>query len=223
MVDEPTWERLQDAIEDALELRGPEGARILSLIESDDEELDDPAQALLDEWKIDGTRTAEWAMRKIKVARARIDDTEALAAIERAAIDDWVSRETARAVHDVDFFERKIGAFHRELLEIEPRRKTLALPGGDSKITAGGLSLEVENEDAAVEVLEGLVDNPGEVVKYGATIIKSEVKKRFGGKAGKEPGQYPVVDAKTGTVIAGVKLVRGEATHKVIPTEHEEG
>lgn len=219
MTDEATWDRLQQSIEDALTLTGPDDGAIRELIDSDAIEVGDDAEALLEAWKIDGIRTAEWAMRKIRQARAHLDEATTLAEEEIAAIVAWRDRQTTRAVHDLEFFERKIGAFHAELLETEPRRKTLELPAGTSKITAGQLSVDVYDEAAAVEAFEEMLDNPADAVKYEAKVRKAEAKKWAVHKAGKEPGAYPMYDPATGEELPGVRIVRGEPSHKVTPAE----
>lgn len=81
-------------------------------------------------FRIDGPKTAEWALLKLRRARARQAENTALADAERERINEWEATENAKLDHDADFFTMLLLDWHHRVLAEDPGRKTIALPAG---------------------------------------------------------------------------------------------
>lgn len=79
---------------------------------SDDE---DKNEAASEEWHIADDLTADWAIAKIKAARADLERKERLAAEKIAEVQCWIEGERQKTKHDEDFFTAKLREYFDSL------------------------------------------------------------------------------------------------------------
>lgn len=106
-------------------------------------------------FRIDGPRTARWAIAKLRLHRDRLTEIETLAAewraplaAEMARIDEWVAAESARPHQSVSYFANLL-----EQWAIENRTdtvKSFKLPGGTVSTRETAAKFEITDMDAAV-------------------------------------------------------------------------
>lgn len=198
--------------------------RVFDLIEESFEPSDWPTDhAELDElaeaWRIDGERTAVWAHTKLVRALARRSEAETTAADLYAIADahrERVERETA---HDVSFFTAKLHAYTRDQTA-GTRRRSVKIPTATLKITAGGVTTDLDDSVDADDIVAWAEDNdPDLVVYHDPTIDKAALKKKYGAKIDTDPGSYPAVDTETGERVPGVTFTRKPETFTVVPID----
>lgn len=169
-----------------------------------------------EKWRIDGERTADWALRRLARGRDHMDRVRRLANEEHAAIDEWVARELERDERDERFFVGKLREWMEELRANGDDRKTISYPGGKLRRKAGRTRVEIDDEAALLAWLEEHVDDLEAVVEYRSTIRKGEVGKRYKSKVRDDvPGDYPCVDPDSMEILPGVRIVRPESTFDV--------
>lgn len=196
---------LHEALDDAL---APRDLTLARLAEERDEK-----------WRVDGERTADWALRRLASSRARMDRARAQAAEQIAIINEWLAGELEREQRDERFFVGKLAEWMRELEANGDTRKTVRYPSGTIKRRAGRTHLEVIDEDGLVAWLEDHLNEPERVLEYKTVIRKAELTKRFKSKVRDDvPGEYPLVDAETMEVLPGARIVRPEPTIDVETT-----
>lgn len=76
---------------------------------------------------------ADWALRRLQRVEERLGEIHALAAAERAVIDEWEMTESAKLQADHDNFSALLKAYMARSLELDPKRKTIRLPHGELK------------------------------------------------------------------------------------------
>lgn len=167
-------------------------------------------------WRIDGTRTADWAARKLARARRRIQSARTIAEAEIRAITEWLQHETRDNERDARFFEAKLQEWHEDQLIAGEEGKTIRLPAATLSIRAGRTHVEVDDEEALTQWLEEHLDRPDEALDYTVKPRLSVLSKRFAAKVDKvEPGEYPLVDPSTMEILPGARIVRAGHTFSV--------
>jgi hypothetical protein len=109
--------------------------------------LPEPAQR----WIIDGTGSAEWAMRHVAAADAQIAALAAQAEEWRERIDAWLERESSRPQATRAFFVGHLERYALNLRAADPAAKTLSLPSGRVTTVGRVPRVIVTDEEAAVE------------------------------------------------------------------------
>jgi phage host-nuclease inhibitor protein Gam len=109
-----------------------------------------PGAGQQEHFRVDGPSTAEWALRKLRQARARQDEARALAEAETSRVAEWLRAEEARHQHDIEFFESVLTGWHRALLAEDPDRKTISLPNGTLRARKAPDALDVVDPDGLV-------------------------------------------------------------------------
>lgn len=202
---------MRDALEAELDEKlRPDGEGLLA---HDQEEAE--------RWRIDGERTADWCMRRLRRAQRRIKTAQDVARAEIEAINAWLERETFQMERDVRFFEGKLREWHEELLVAGERGKTIRLPAGETKITTGRTHVEIDDVDALVTWVEAHLDDPGDLLVYEARPKVQQLGQRYKAKVDVLPGDYPLVDPATGEMIPGARIVRAAPTFKAYPHDVE--
>lgn len=159
---------------------------------------------------IDSLSRADWAARKVARARRRLAEAEMVAAAEQRRIAEWVDEQRARCEQETGFLVELLVRYHRSLLDEDPKRRTVSLPGGASLVARKSPdSLIVEDETAATEWCRKF---------YPAALVVSErldkptLKRRLSG----------TLDAETGELVPGLVMQTGEITYRV-KTDGEAG
>lgn len=156
---------------------------------------------------------ADWALRKIARLRAEKQAKRELAQREIGRIQDWLDRELARLDRDEQFFVNALTDYHRSVLAVNPRAKTISLPHGTVKARVAGASPALVDEAAALAWAENA--RP-EVVKVKKSLDWAGLKKLLA----VDPDEIHCVDPTTGEVVPGV-TVKPETITFTVTTDTE--
>lgn len=152
-------------------------------------------------WEIDGRRTAEWAVAKIRAAHAEFADTtaparEAIAALRYRAdeLQEFIDAQGARRDRTVDFFESKLTGWLRRLRRkdlddgIDPDKatKSIKLAGGTVWSRAGTDRIDVTDPEAVSEWATSAYGDDVAFVRHELRVDKSNVWAHI-----KETGEIP--------------------------------
>lgn len=172
-----------------------------------DHELDVPANI----------EAADWQVRRLVRLRRRMAENEATAASEIQVIRTWLAEENARLQRSAAFFEQSLTAFHQQLLDDDPKRKTVSLPAGTLKARKHPDRVDVVDVDLFVRWAQA--EKP-ELVRTKVEPDKTAIKKLLG--VGPEAGDpeigsvgHILIDPATGEAAPGVYLVEGETSFAV--------
>jgi hypothetical protein len=106
-------------------------------------------------WRVDGDRTASWALRRLAEQQAEVDRVDAAADFEVAAIRAWQADATKRPRRSIDFLTAALIDYRHRLEDKNPRLpKTYKLPGGQLRRRAGRVSIKVTEEERFLEWAE---------------------------------------------------------------------
>ena len=169
-------------------------------------------------WKIDGERTALWALGKLRRADKARAEAKATADALRAIAAEHEADATQRTEADVRYFTAKLREYHEANIEGTKKKQT-PLPGG-AKLKTNPASLTTEIPEPGTpghdELVDWLEDHDTELLEYPPTkVLKPKVKDRYSAKVDAEPGEYPAVDVATGEIVPGVTFVRHDPTFTV--------
>jgi hypothetical protein len=175
-------------------------------------ELTEAAEA----WRVDGDRTATWALRKIAEYEAEVARLRTAAEHERERIERWEERVTAEPLKSIAFFREHLIRYRRTLELDNPKlAKTYKLPGGTIARTKGRTSVVVDEPDAFV--LWALENDHDDLVKMtplpGA--LKGDGFAAPDIDPAGETGCESVVVGPAGEVVPGVRIVRADPTYAV--------
>lgn len=166
--------------------------------ERPDGPIDDETAARMLRWR---RRAAE----RVATARRRAD-------ADKADTDAWLGDTTAGDLREIANLDRVLTDWLADEIERDPDGpKSRSFPAGIVKSTAGGLSIEVDDEAA---LLAWATENcPDIVVTRPPTVPKAGAKSLAAMKP-EEPGDHPVV-TEAGEIVPGVRLVRSERSFRV--------
>jgi len=99
-------------------------------------------------WAVTDDGQAAWAMRKIRAARDRMADIDAVAAREVERITEWAEKAKSGPQRDEDFFTGLLQAY--AMRERLAGRKTVSTPYGRVSSREGRARVTVTDPDAAV-------------------------------------------------------------------------
>lgn len=132
-------------LEDYLLLDEPEG---WSEAEIDAPAYDPFGEVVLREpWRIDGDRTAIWALRKLRRAHERIADNQASADAQYEQISSWLEAVNAQHQRDAAYFEGLLVDYAlRCRVDPDDGRKTITLPGGKVATRTAQPKVSIDSE-----------------------------------------------------------------------------
>ncbi|PAF24398.1 hypothetical protein CHH61_19075 [Shouchella clausii] len=171
------------------------------------EELE--GQELTEErFQIKDQESLNWAFRKISALKTQMEETDAIAAKEIERIHLWAAEQHKPVKQSIEFFESLITQYHMQLLEENPKAKTLKTPHGKSKSTRRKPAPVAVNKDKLLEHVKeaGMSDYIKEEIRWG------DFKKTL--SITTADGQPVVVDA-LGQRVKGVEIDQGGTTFKV--------
>lgn len=96
-------------------------------------------------------READMLLRRRARTVAELARIEALAAAERARIDEWVDDRSYGPRRLADHLDSQLEAYARAVWRDNPKRMTHKLPHGTLRLTAGRASVIVDDEAALIE------------------------------------------------------------------------
>lgn len=172
-------------------------------------------------WRIDSVEKADWAIARLRRHEQRRAAARAAALAMTERITRWLEREE----HDVDSraegLWQMLREYHRDILEVDPRRKTVRLPSGTLVSRAGRWRTVVEDPDALIAWLkENRPEDWREFIKVSEKVVLAAMAAEFE-RVEKDTGEAVVMDPATGEALPGVHAEREERTFDV-PFEDEE-
>ena len=145
-------------------------------------------------FKVDDDEKAEWAVRKLARIRRKQSENKAIHDQELERISEWLKTVNDALERDAAYFEAVLTPY--ALQERSNGRKSLVLPHGTVKTTAGRAKIEFESEDKFIEWAK---TNDPELIR-----IKHEINKKALNDLITE--DYQVISTQ-GEIIPGTKVI----------------
>jgi hypothetical protein len=157
-------------------------------------------------FEIKDDKAADWALRKIREAEARIEQVQRFADERKAEIDAWAETATEREAHTITFFTGLLKAYHFKLHQDNPRIKTIKLPAGELQLRKSQPQYSRDDD----KLTAWLKAHRPEFVRIKESPDWAEAKKALA-VAGRH-----LVDPETGEIVDGVEVYEpGEPTFRV--------
>jgi thioesterase domain-containing protein len=159
-------------------------------------------------FQITDANSLNWAFRKMAALNSQKKEIEQLAQSERERIDQWETEQLKPVNNSLEHFETLINIYHAQLLQQDPKAKTLSTPYGKSKSRVSKEAPEkVDEKQILIHVEESRLDEFIEPkLKWG------EYKKTL--QIVEVNGEKHVVN-EHGQVVPGVSIKPGTVTYKV--------
>ncbi|WLR44518.1 host-nuclease inhibitor Gam family protein (plasmid) [Bacillus carboniphilus] len=159
-------------------------------------------------YQISGIDSLNWAFRKLSAFKAQEAEIEQLAKIEHERIEQWETQQKRGLQQDIQFFETLINEYHANVLEEDPKQKTLSTPYGRSKSRRTKCQPDKADEQALLQYiktndLQGFIK---ESVKW------ADLKKTL--KVAETSEGMAVID-ENGQVVEGAVVKPESITYKV--------
>lgn len=152
---------------------------------------------------VDTDQKADWAIRKLAVVRKKQAENQAIHDAEIVRIQEWLSTVNTALERDALYFEAVLTPY--ALLQRSEGRKTVTLPHGTIKTTAGQAKVEFKNEAAFIEWAK---TNDPSLLRIKTDIDKTAVKSLI-----TEEG---VVISTQGEIIPDVEVIPAETSVKFV-------
>lgn len=152
---------------------------------------------------VDTDQKADWAIRKLAAVRKKQTENEAIFNAEVTRITEWLSTVNTALQRDALYFEAVLRPY--ALTQRTEGRKSITLPHGTIKTTAGLPKIEFKDESAFIEWAKA---NDPTLLKVKTDIDKTAVKALI-----TEEG---VVISTQGEIIAGVEVIPAETSVKFV-------
>jgi hypothetical protein len=152
-------------------------------------------------WKVDGIRSADWAVRKLAELRAARAERVALVAAETARLQEWLTEEGQKDAPVLAYFEAVLREWHQEQLEVNPKAKTISLPSGKLVARKNPASFRVDPEQFLPWALEHRPEWVRTKVEPAVAAVKKAVDVAY--------------DPETGEAIPGLVIEPGEVKFEV--------
>lgn len=166
-----------------------------------------------DSFIVDSESKADWALRKIREAEARIAQVQQFAQKRIDEINAWVDKITASEQRSIEYFSGLLEVYHRKLFESNPKLKTIKLPSGELQLRK--TQPQYARDDA--KLTAWLKERHPDLVKVKETPDWEKAKQRFV-IAGRN-----LVDPNTGEIVDGVEVYEPEAPAFKVKTYGEGG
>lgn len=170
-------------------------------------EFDNPAVSSIaaenEGFVVDNDQKADWAIRKLAVIRRKQAENKAIYDAEIIRITEWLSTVNTALDRDALYFEAVLTPY--ALLQRSEGRKTVTLPHGTLKTTAGQSHIEFKDESKFIEWAK--VNDPA-LLRIKTDVDKSALKVLI-----TEEG---VLISTQGEIIPDVQVVPGQTSVKFI-------
>ena len=152
---------------------------------------------------VDDDQKADWALRKLAVIRRKQAENQAIYDAEVARISEWLSTVNTALERDSAYFEAVLIPY--ALQERSNGRKTLVLPPGGIKTTAGQAKVEIESDEAFIAWAQ---KNDPALLRQKVEIDKTALK-------GLITDDNMVISTQ-GEIVPSVKVIPGEVSVKFV-------
>ena len=170
-----------------------------------DEMLDIPEEK--EGWQITDDLTADWALDKIRDARAEYNRFEMVAKAKIRQIEDALTKKRMAMESETGFFEGKLRDYLERVKAKETKtQKTYSLPSGKLKLKYQAPEYK-RDEEILLSYLES--NNMSDYVKLKKSADWAELKKLT------KQIDNKVVNTETGEIIPGIELVEREPKFEV--------
>jgi hypothetical protein len=142
---------------------------------------------------------ADWAMRKLASLRRKQSDNKAIYDREVLRVAEWLEKVNTDLERDAEWFESNLKPY--ALTERYNGRKSLVLPHGTIKTTAGRPKIEIENE---LEFLAWAETSQPELIR-----IKKEIDKKVLNTLLTDSGD---VISTQGEIVPSVRVIPAETS-----------
>jgi len=119
------------------------------MLHNEIDEFEEVEQLAPEEFKVDNDEKAEWAIRKLAKIRRKQAENKAIFEAELQRITKWLETVNTSLENDSRYFEAVLTPYALE--ERSKGRKSLVLPHGTVKTTAGRPKIEFDSEDDFIE------------------------------------------------------------------------
>jgi len=162
----------------------------------DFEIIEEPAR---EPFKVDDDSKADWAMRKLASIRRKQAENKDIFDREVKRVMEWLEKVNTALERDAEWFEANLRPY--ALLQRSEGRKSVILPHGTIKTTAGRAKVEIENEEA---FLKWAKDSAPELLR-----IKTEIDKKNLNALITEENK---VISTQGEIVPAVRVIPAEAS-----------
>ena len=152
-------------------------------------------------FQVTDDQKADWAIRKLASVRRKQAENKKIYDAEIIRITEWLSSVNHALEKDASYFEAVLTPY--ALLQRSDGRKTISLPHGTIKTTAGQPKIEIESEDRFIEW--ALVNDP-DLLKIKTDIDKTAIKALI--------TDDNVVISTQGEIVPEVKVIPAEISVK---------
>ena len=152
---------------------------------------------------VDTDQKADWAIRKLAVVRKKQAENQAIYDAEVQRITEWLSAVNTALQRDALYFEAVLRPY--ALTQRTEGRKSITLPHGTIKTTAGQPKIEFKDESAFIEWAK---TNDPTLLKVKTDIDKTAVKALI-----TEEG---VVISTQGEIVPDVEVIPAETSVKFV-------
>jgi hypothetical protein len=170
-------------------------------------EFDNPAVSSIsaenEGFVVDDDQKADWAIRKLAVIRRKQAENKAIYDAEVIRITEWLSTVNTALDRDALYFEAVLTPY--ALLQRSEGRKTVTLPHGTLKTTAGQSHIEFKDESKFIEWAK--VNDPA-LLRIKTDVDKSALKVLI--------SEEGVLISTQGEIIPDVQVVPGQTSVKFI-------
>ena len=169
--------------------------------------LDEKEQVQDKSFVVDDENKANWALRKIKQYKDKIEQNNALAQAEIDKIEQWLTEVNEQAQSSIDYFQSLLVEYAIKKREEDHNFKTLKLPNGRIGFRKSQPKWVYDN-DKVIETLEKA--NLTDFIRVKKEPSKADIKKAFDVVGDK------VINPDTGEVIEGITIEAQEDKFNVV-------
>lgn len=155
--------------------------------------------AITEAFVVDDDKKADWAMRKLARLRRKQAENKAIAEAEIQRVSEWLETVNKSLESDAAYFEYILTPY--ALLQRSEGRKTVTLPHGTIKTTAGRPKIEIEDEE---KFLEWAKESETSVIR-----IKTEIDKKALNALLRDDNQ---VISTQGEIVPAVRVIPADAS-----------
>jgi len=180
-------------------------------LEQLDEQLQDSSveltkEEVVEQFKIDGLDSADWALRKIAINNKSLQEKEALF----AKYEQWIKEERTKTERDNSFFEYLLTDYHVRVLAENPKQKSISTPNGKIQSTTRKPAIVKPEKDSLPQLIEYVEQNDfNKFVEVKKELKWTEFKKELTLTA-----DLKVVDSN-GQVVPNIPISEGGTTFKI--------
>jgi hypothetical protein len=154
-------------------------------------------------FQVTDDQKADWAIRKLASVRRKQAENKKIYDAEVIRLTEWLATVNHALEKDASYFEAVLTPY--ALVQRSEGRKTISLPHGTIKTTAGQPKIEFESEDRFIEW--ALINDP-DLLKIKTDIDKSAVKALITDEG--------VVISTQGEIVPEVKVIPADTSVKFV-------